>query len=319
MYELTELLSSWWGAAVVLGLILLNAVALTGYWNRFQLDRRLSGTELQSGKEARGAKRQPGSGELFRQDLQFFSTWANRIYFVLTMGCALLLVSLPLFPVDNRTRFLLWLALTSSTLFGSYRLYLAWRGKDNRIRGVKGSLRSRKDFEESLDELSENALPLRIMERDEWLERVKSAYSLDKEKRGPISLIGFQVVGHEELAGKVDKLPADRVSVLVGDSLVRALRDEDLVCQAAKDIFFCMLKDCPQGYVSSIGDRITANVNDNLLKRASRIYEQNLTLVYVPLVFPEYVHLEDAAASASFCDQLWDALLKQSTREGSLV
>jgi len=184
MYELTEVLSSWWGAVVVLGLILLNAIAIAGYWSKYQVDRRfmkLLGKERHSEKTLHESIRSVLSNENF----DFFSHWANKLYFILTMGCALLLISLPLFPIDTGSRFFLWLALTASTLFGIYRLYLAWAGRDDRLRSEKREVNSRQDYDLSLDRLSESQLPSKLLGREKWLKDLWRTMALPENNRPP--------------------------------------------------------------------------------------------------------------------------------------
>jgi hypothetical protein len=283
MFELTELLSSWWGALVIFGLILLNSIALAGYWGRYQIDRRFGKAinEESGNKNARIISR--GEQHSHHLEVGFFEDWSNRIYFMLTMGCALLLISLPVFPIDNRSRFLLWMALTVSTMFGVYRIYLAWYGRDSKLRAHETSGSSKLDYEESLDRLSETDKPSRLLSTQLWIDKLWKKYLTPYNNRVPISLIGFMIIGHEELEQDNGRLAADRITVIIGEAVSKALRDDDLVCQAERDRFFAALIDCPQSNLPAIGDRLTKSINETILQRASKIYETKMTLVYFTL------------------------------------
>ncbi|MBN1265390.1 MAG: hypothetical protein JXA25_07850 [Anaerolineales bacterium] len=320
MFELTEILSSWWGALVVLGLILLNSIALAGYWGRYQVDRRFAKLidQQESEKNIREQKNQ-GNPIPKAFEIHFFEDWSNRIYFMLTMGCALLLISLPLFPIDNRTRFLLWMALSVSTMFGVYRLYLAWYGRDRRLRTGEHSGSSRTEYEESLDRLSETDEPSRLLETETWLDMLWRRYSTPVQNRVPISLIAFIIIGHQELDREQGRLAADRVTVIVGEAISKTLRDDDLVCQVESDRYFAALIDCPRSNLLSIGDRLTKNLNRQILDRASKIYQKKLALLYITLDISDMFEPVPGGDPEREKQDFWKMLKENARRMGDLA
>jgi len=317
MFELTELLSSWWGALVIFGLILLNSIALAGYWGRYQIDRRFGKANSKDTERKHASTLLHGDQHSPRMEESFFQDWSNRIYFMLTMGCALLLVSLPVFPIDNRSRFLLWMALTVSTMFGFYRIYLAWYGRDNRLRARDISGSSKYDYEESLDRLSETDKPSRLLSTQLWIDKLWKKYLTPFDNRVPISLIGFIIVGHQELEQNNGRLAADRITVIIGEAVSKTLRDDDLVCQAERDRFFAALIDCPQSNLPAIGDRLTKSINETILNRASKIYETKMTLVYLTMDISDMYEPEVGRHIERDKEEFFDILKEKALRIGS--
>lgn len=262
MNDVIVIISTGWGGAVIVGLILLNSVVLAGLWSKHTHDKQ--------SPETIAFKLRFLPIETSVERRSFFDYWIHRVYFILTMGCAFILVSLPYYPLSPRTRYLLWMILTATTLFGAFRLYLAWQGRDSGLREL-GKWQSSTDNDEQNSPVED---PLRSF--SEWLQELEY---IARDSRNPLLDVAIQDVcisSDDHFLQTQDQSIAESVIYQIALKATQSLREYDLVCMMRDARVMVALVGCSQEQAGKVTQRIVNDMNQDVLMVFNRNYSTRL-------------------------------------------
>lgn len=262
MNDVIVIISTGWGGAVIVGLILLNSVVLAGLWSKHTHDKQ--------SPETIAFKLRFLPIETSVERRSFFDDWIHRVYFVFTMGCAFMLVSLPYYPLSPRTRYLLWMILTATTLFGAFRLYLAWQGRDSGLREL-GKWQSSTDNDEQNSPVED---PLHSF--SEWLQELEY---IARDSRNPmldISIQDVRISSDDLFLLNQDQSIAEGVIHQLALKATQSLREYDLVCMMRDARVMVALVGCSQEQAGKVAQRIVDDMNQDVLMVINRNYSTRL-------------------------------------------
>jgi len=262
MNDLMLIVSTGWGGAVIVGLILLNSLALAGFWSHQQHK------DLQGDKSSRVQHMESHWDD--DKAILFFDDWIHRIYFIFTMGCALILVSLPLYPISTRTRFLMWMLLSAATLFGAFRIYLAWQGRDTGLRSL-GKIRN-----SLAASSSENADILQIKPFPAWLQDLEDIAGDERYPALEIVLLYIDLSSPDHFLQTQDFVIATDLVFQSARRISENLRTYDRVCVLRDCRIMIALVGCATDEAGRVSQRLLADINHYVLRSFNQEYDSNV-------------------------------------------
>jgi len=281
MSQFQDFFSPVWGLFLVFVILVayrvLSSVQLRRRWRRQRRPVEPAPTDAQ----VRAAQRA-------ERAMDFFSLVMRRSYYVITVSSACVLVILTYIPLENRTQWIVRLALTAITLGGTLILLLYWHSwADQQERLLRKRVRIAEEHA-----LAQSGVMVRDALTDLYTyEFMIHALELQIAKTflqpTPITCVMFELTGLDTFRGQHDVEDIQRVLASVGQAIIRSVRPYDVACRYGPQRFAVAMLRCPAQYGDRIGARISRSVNRMALDELNRRYGTSFKLIWRSVTMPD--------------------------------
>ncbi len=278
-----DLLSPIFGVLALIVLLFMSSAVLAGRHRRRawkatteEMARRVGGNGGEMVR-AHGAQRASDSIE----------NLVRRFYYVVATISAMGMVILPVVPVEQKTRFVIWLALTGITFITAFTLLLHWRDWDEEDEALlRRILRSREERALSRAGLIVRDELTGIYTPDYWLHALEIHSSRLLRRPTPVTCLMIDVLGLEDLRRELGNELIDDLLSQIAREIINNVRPDDFVCRIREGRFAIALLRCPSEYADGVGYRVVTNVQFVLMGQLDDRYRSMLQFEWESATLP---------------------------------
>src|SRR3990172_800299 len=284
MSWLVDILSPITGLLVALGLLAVSGIILTGRRRRRQWT---SETQRIDGLEGTRQEEQLERIERVQRATDFLNDALIRLYYLIAVLSAAILILLPFFPIELGRKRGVYLALTGIEFLGALTLLWHWHGwDDDRESLLRRKLRKAKEEAHLRRGLAVRDELTGLYTLDYWLHSLELQMSRILRKPVPISSLMIDITGLPDLRTRRGVAVADDLVVRVSKEITRNIRASDLVCRYRGQRFIVALMRCPEDCGRIVADRVTRNISLVALEGENKSYGSNLSLQWALATMP---------------------------------
>ena len=272
------------GAIAVIALILMSSVVVAGRRRRGQWIHQAQHTDYEKGA---ALKDHTTRAQQTQRASDFLYNLSRRIYYVITLMSAAILLILPFIQVEQTTRVHLFLIFNSMTFLGALILLYSWHGQDEkRERFLRKKLRLAQERAIAKRGFKVRDHLTHLYSTEFWLHGLELQLGRIIRRPIPVTCLMIEVVGLAELRRIHGDKAADRVLIVVSRSLARAIRATDLICRCHDQRFAICLFRCPPKFDRVVGERVTTIATRMVLNGTNRHYGRHLELQWEIATLP---------------------------------
>lgn len=245
--------------------------------------RRRWQREIQDLDKVHGLKREAKLERIRRaqRTSDFLNDTLRRIYYLITLVSAIILIGLPFLRLQPNARLIAGLGLSATTFLGALMLLLYWRSWGEETEGLL-----RRKLQQA-QEWAHAGRGLRVRDEltgaytlDYWLHVLELSLGRPFRRPIPITCLMIDLQGMAELRLKHGDEVGDDILGRIGREITRNVRASDPVCIYRGYRFAVALFRCPARFGSMVGNRIEANLEHLELKGLNLSYGMGLHLVW---------------------------------------
>lgn len=272
------------GAVAVIALILMSSVVVAGKRRRSQWIHQAQHMDYEKGA---ALKDHTARAQQTQRASDFLYNLSRRIYYVITLMSAAILLILPFIKIGQTTRVHLFLIFNGVIFLGALILLYSWHGQDDeRERFLRKKLRLAQEHVIEKRGLKVRDQLTHLYSTEFWLHGLELQLGRIIRRPIPVTCLMIEVVGLAELRRIHGDKAADRVLIVVSRALARAIRATDLICRCHDQRFAICLFRCSEKFGRSVGKRITTIVTRMVLKGINRHYGRHLELQWEIATLP---------------------------------
>jgi diguanylate cyclase (GGDEF)-like protein len=211
----------------------------------------------------------------------------RRLYYVITAVCGLILISLPILPVEESPKLILSIGLTAVEFVGALFLLWYWRGSGAEREGSlwREVRRAQEAAHERRGLLVRDELT-GMYTLDYWLHSLESSHNGFLRRPLPITALMLEVNGLGELRAVRGDRAAEDVIQRASQEIKRNVRASDLVCRYRGQRFAVALLRCPAKYSEPVAKRVCSNLTRLVLAGVNSRLGSNLSVRWSVATMP---------------------------------